>query len=275
MAEEVLRHMRLVAAGETVATVPALLEVRGRDREPLPVPLSRREPLPGVGGIFRRMRPAVHPDGAFRRLPAKPRVDGDELLGSAVVLVPDAHLAWSAVGVVRRVGFALVFGQREQGRAPAQASESPGLVDRDAVELDEIGSGETFRLILVVAGRPFPGEIELRVRRCARQSRDHQHGRHSGQVTHRLCSCLCFLDILVCRATTRKVPLTSRASFVIGTEIDASRYRGDMEQPAAFRTPSIGTSGLLFYRGDQFPNRSTRTGRRIAGRSRQGWRLSL
>ncbi len=44
------------------------------------------------------------------------------------------------------------------------------------------------------------------------------------------------------------------ANYVTGTEIHASRYRGGMEQPAAFWTPSIGISGLLFYQGDQFPN---------------------
>lgn len=44
------------------------------------------------------------------------------------------------------------------------------------------------------------------------------------------------------------------ANYVIGTEIHASRYRSDMEQPAAYWTPSIGISGLIFYQGDQFPN---------------------
>ena len=44
------------------------------------------------------------------------------------------------------------------------------------------------------------------------------------------------------------------ANYVSGTEIHASRGRTGMEQPAAFWVPSIGTSGLAVYTGDEFPN---------------------
>lgn len=43
-------------------------------------------------------------------------------------------------------------------------------------------------------------------------------------------------------------------NYVVGTEIHQERRRDDMEDPAAFWTPSIGVSGLMFYTGDQFPN---------------------
>ena len=44
------------------------------------------------------------------------------------------------------------------------------------------------------------------------------------------------------------------ANYVVGTEIHKDRYHEGMEQPVAFWVPSIGISGLLFYKGDQFPN---------------------
>ena len=43
-------------------------------------------------------------------------------------------------------------------------------------------------------------------------------------------------------------------NYFVGTEIHAARYRGGLEQPTAFWVPSIGTSGLAFYQGDEFPN---------------------
>jgi aldose sugar dehydrogenase len=44
------------------------------------------------------------------------------------------------------------------------------------------------------------------------------------------------------------------ANYVTGTEIHQERQREDMAEPAAFWTPSIGVSGLVFYTGDEFPN---------------------
>ena len=43
-------------------------------------------------------------------------------------------------------------------------------------------------------------------------------------------------------------------NYVVGTEIHKSRNQEGMEQPAAHWVPSIGISGLLFYKGDKFPN---------------------
>lgn len=44
------------------------------------------------------------------------------------------------------------------------------------------------------------------------------------------------------------------ANYTVGTEIHRGREQAGMEQPAAFWVPSIGISGLMVYRGDQFPN---------------------
>jgi glucose/arabinose dehydrogenase len=44
------------------------------------------------------------------------------------------------------------------------------------------------------------------------------------------------------------------ANYGVGTEIHATRYREGMEQPAAFWVPSIATSGLMVYHGNQFTN---------------------
>ncbi len=43
-------------------------------------------------------------------------------------------------------------------------------------------------------------------------------------------------------------------NYGAGTEIHRERQREGMEEPAAFWTPSIGTSGLMFYTGEAFPN---------------------
>ncbi len=42
------------------------------------------------------------------------------------------------------------------------------------------------------------------------------------------------------------------ANYSVGTEIHPSRNREGMEQPAAFWVPSIATSGLAVYHGDEF-----------------------
>ncbi len=43
-------------------------------------------------------------------------------------------------------------------------------------------------------------------------------------------------------------------NYGAGTQIHQERMRDGMEEPAAFWTPSIGVSGLMFYTGDAFPN---------------------
>jgi aldose sugar dehydrogenase len=44
------------------------------------------------------------------------------------------------------------------------------------------------------------------------------------------------------------------ANYTLGTEIHASRNKEGMEQPKAYFVPSIGISGLTFYKGDKFAN---------------------
>jgi len=44
------------------------------------------------------------------------------------------------------------------------------------------------------------------------------------------------------------------ANYGVGTEIHSGRARENMQQPAAFWVPSIATSGLAIYTGDQFAN---------------------
>jgi aldose sugar dehydrogenase len=43
-------------------------------------------------------------------------------------------------------------------------------------------------------------------------------------------------------------------NYSTGSKLHRGREMEGMEQPAAFWVPSIGISGLMFYRGDQFPN---------------------
>ena len=96
------------------------------------VPFAGGKSLPGVRGVGRRMRTAVHPDGALGRLPGNVGVIGDQLLRVAVHFLPDAQVGGSAPGVVGRVRAALILGQREQRRIPAIAAQARRVVDRQS-----------------------------------------------------------------------------------------------------------------------------------------------
>jgi hypothetical protein len=69
VADEALRHRRLVAERETVATDPPSFQVRGLHHQHVAVPLAGREALPGVRRELGRVRPAVHPDLPLLLLP--------------------------------------------------------------------------------------------------------------------------------------------------------------------------------------------------------------
>ena len=91
--------------------------------------------MPGVRGVFGRMRPAVHPDHRMRRAPAPARSDlvGDQLLRASSVdfrrsacppppraqYCPDAKIV-------------MMFGQRVDGRVPRVGAGAGRVVDRQA-----------------------------------------------------------------------------------------------------------------------------------------------
>ncbi len=66
------------------------------------------------------------------------------------------------------------------------------------------------------------------------------------------------------------------ANYTLGTEIHASRNKEGMEQPKAYFVPSIGISGLTFYKGDKFANwKGNAFVGGMAGTQRQLVRFSL
>ena len=64
--DEIFVHGGPIAARDAVAPDPVLFQVRGGNDQRIAVPLTGRKPLPGMPGVIRRMRPAIHPDGLFR-----------------------------------------------------------------------------------------------------------------------------------------------------------------------------------------------------------------
>ena len=159
MAHEVLGEHGLVAARDAVAADPPHLQMRGRHRQHVAVPLAGREPLPRVRGVLGRMRTAVHPDRPLGLLPRDVRVVRDELLRGAVELAPDAQVRGAARRVVGGVRLALVLGQREDRCVPAVAVQAARLVDRQAEIVADVGPGNALRLILVKPRGPLARQI--------------------------------------------------------------------------------------------------------------------
>ena len=127
VADEVLDHGGVLAVGDAVAPDPLRLDVRGVDGQDVAVPLAGREPHPGVRRVFRRMRPAVHPDGSLLLVGADVALDRDELLRVRILLFPDPHLQRTAVDVRGDVDLALMLSQRQARGVPAVGVQ-PGAV---------------------------------------------------------------------------------------------------------------------------------------------------
>ncbi len=150
-------------------------DVCGRDREDVAVPIARRKPHERVRRIVRRVRPAIHPDGAVQLERTQIHVDGPELLRIGVALLRNPELIRADEDIRKRVRRALVLEHRVPVGAPAVREETAGLVERDAAEVAGFLAGHAIRLILVVAARPIPHEAHLRERRRSRRDR---HGHH-------------------------------------------------------------------------------------------------
>ena len=171
---------RRVTARNPVAANPSHLQMRGRHRQHIAVPLACRKALPRVRGVLGRVRTAVHPDGALGLLPGNVRVEGDQLLRRSVELAPDAQVRGAAGRVVGRMRLALMLGQREDRRVPAVGVQACRLVDRNPQVVADVRTGNALRLILVKPRRPLTREIgaDDRARRSLREH-GHDAGRRS------------------------------------------------------------------------------------------------
>ena len=113
VAHEELDHRRLIALGQAVSPQPALLEMRRLDFERLSDETSGREAHPRVRRPRRRMRTAVHPDGAvsFERLVVP--VNRDQPLRMGIAFFPRARVADRSNRVRRHVAVALMMTERD------------------------------------------------------------------------------------------------------------------------------------------------------------------
>src|ERR1700678_337780 len=97
-----------IAARQSVTPDPTFFEVRSVDGQDVAFPFAGGKAHGCMQRILGRMRPAIHPDGALGVPGEMMDVDGDQLLGVVVVLVPHANTRETG-GVIGRVNTALVF----------------------------------------------------------------------------------------------------------------------------------------------------------------------
>ena len=171
VAQEEIRHGRLVAAGQAVAPHPPLLDVRGLHHQRV-----AHEPTGGeaAGGMRRpgwRVRSAVHPHRPepFRRLAVD--VDGDQPLRPRVTVLPDPEVAGRAHLVRRDISLALVVAQRHPGRVVGQRPQPAGFVQREAAVIGDLVPGAALVGVFVQDARPVAGQIDDRRRRRALAAR--------------------------------------------------------------------------------------------------------
>jgi hypothetical protein len=69
---------------------------------------------------------------------------------------------------MRHVHAALFLGQRNPRGIPAVRELPRGIADRQPGIVDELGTGDSLRLVLVIARLPHAGEVGLRETRPAR-----------------------------------------------------------------------------------------------------------
>ena len=153
------------------------LHVGRRDLQDVADPLTRREAVPGVFGVDRRVRPAIHPDRAVG-IAEEPgdRVRADlvrervEQLRHAEVRTRSAH------GVLRGVRSGLLFGLRQDRGIPRLRLQLASLVQWEPGIVTELGARNAVHLILVRgASAPFTGQVDLGVSQCGQQ-RDERQG---------------------------------------------------------------------------------------------------
>ena len=150
MFDVVLDQRHFIARRNIFAPMPALFDVRGRDRQHVPVPDAGRKPHPGVRRVFGRMRASVHPDRPALLVRTDGLVDRDELMRDGISFLPNPHLERAAMDVFHDVNLALMLRQRETSRTVRQSPLPRVIVDRKADEFDQRRPGSALRFILFI-----------------------------------------------------------------------------------------------------------------------------
>src|SRR5688572_20359001 len=164
---EVLRQFSQIAARYAVSTDPSLLQMSRPNFQNLAYPFTGGEALPGMWSQFIRMRPSIHVDPAFRRLPHYVSAPGNQLPGYGIDLFPDLKVCGSARRIIRRVRLALMFRNGKNIGVPGIGHCSSGVVDGKSGVISKLRPGEPLGLIFVILRSPFSGKIDLCKRRNA------------------------------------------------------------------------------------------------------------
>jgi hypothetical protein len=170
-------HREAIAGRDSRASKVAGLDVGRRNRQDVAIPQAGGEPHEGVGRIFRRMGPAIHPDRPFLLICPHVHADGNELLRVAVMFLPDPKLIGAEKHIRQRVGRTLVLEHRMARSIPAIAKQSCSFIDRYTAEVSGFLTGNTIGLVFVVTARPLAHEVHLpkdgRRHQAAQRPRDH------------------------------------------------------------------------------------------------------
>ena len=195
MADDVLGDRRAVAGGHAVALNPPRLDVRGVNGEHRAFPLARREARPGVRGVLRRVRPAVHPDHPDVAAARAGTIDlvGDQLLRVVVDDLGDPHASASAGPVGGGGEDRLMLAQRVDRRVPRVGPPARGIVDWEAgVVADPRAAADrvvSMVDVFVQQVGPLAGEVALRAGRAAGEQaggeREHPGRANTTGTTHR------------------------------------------------------------------------------------------
>ena len=85
-----------------------------------------------MGRVLRRMRPAIHPDGAPLLIGADVLLNRDQTLRLRILFFPDSQVQRAAINIRNDVNPALVFRYRQARRIPAQGKLPSAFGDWEA-----------------------------------------------------------------------------------------------------------------------------------------------
>ena len=184
MSRDELGHRVHVARLRSATLEVAILQVRRRDLQRVPDPLSGRKARPAVWRPCRWVRTAVHEDRTVQR-PHELDVIRPDVARQRILFLEDARPAKPAPLMWGRVRPALVFRRSPDRFRRGIGPQTPGLVEGDARIVAErrLGRG----VVLVVLEAPFAGDVR-RVHRpcglCGRGDTGHHRERDEEPERH-------------------------------------------------------------------------------------------
>ena len=117
---------------QAVPPDPALLHVRGVDRQNVAVPFSLGKTHPGMQRGFGRLRTVIHPNGARLLVVVDVIPDRDKFLRYRIPLLPNPQIQGAAVNIADNVDFALMLGNGKARRIPSQRVRASAVRDGES-----------------------------------------------------------------------------------------------------------------------------------------------